>query len=53
MQRPFGRGITPVRGLTNHSHSCQLLTIWDDPPTSSLVVENWQFTIPKTSIHSE
>ena len=29
--RPFGRGITPVRGLTNHGY--QLLTNWDDPPS--------------------
>ena len=31
--RPFIRGITPVRGLTNHGYSP--LTKWDDPPSSS------------------
>ena len=32
--RPFGRGITPVRGLTNHGYP--LLTKWDDPPSSPM-----------------
>ena len=30
--RSFGRRTTPVRGFTNHS--CQLLTNWDDPPST-------------------
>ena len=29
---PFGRGITLLRGLTNHGYSS--LTKWDDPPSS-------------------
>ena len=33
--RPFGSGIAPVRGLTNHGYS--LLTKWDDPPRAPIV----------------
>ena len=32
MERPFGRGITPVGGLANHS--CWLVTKGDDPPSN-------------------
>ena len=34
--KPFGRGITPVRGLTNHGY--QLLTKWDDPPSKARII---------------
>ena len=30
--RPFGRGITPARGFTNHCY--EALTTWDDPLSS-------------------
>ena len=33
--RPFGRGTTLLRGLTNHGY--QPLTNWDDPPISALI----------------
>ena len=32
MKRPFGRGTTPLRGLTNHGY--YRLTNWDDPPST-------------------
>ncbi len=32
MKRPFGRGRTLLRGLTNHGY--EPLTNWDDPPSS-------------------
>ena len=37
--RPFGRGPTPVKGLTNHG--CSLLTKWDDPPSASFPQYCW------------
>ena len=33
MKRPFGRGTTPLSGLTNHGY--QPLTNWDDPPSGA------------------
>ena len=40
--RPFGRGTTLLRGLTNHGY--QALTNWDDPPSR---VSQWKKTTRK------